>query len=107
MWSWDITKLHGPAKWTDFYLYAIIDVYSRKTVGWMVASRESATLAEQLLAATIGTERVPAGQLTIHPDRGASMASKPVTLLLADLGVTKTTAYPGSATRSAKPSSRP
>jgi putative transposase len=94
VWSWDITKLHGPAKWTYFYLYAIIDVYSRKTVGWMVASRESASLAEQLLAATIRAERVPAQQLTIHADRGSSMASKPVALLLADLGVTKTHSRP-------------
>ena len=67
----------------------IIDIYSRKTVGWMVASRESAALAEQLLAATIAAERVPAQQLTIHADRGSSVASKPVALLLADLGVTK------------------
>jgi len=94
VWSWDITKLHGPAKWTYFYLYAVIDVYSRKTVGWMVASRESASLAEQLLAATIRAERVPAKQLTIHADRGSSMAAKPVALLLADLGVTKTHSRP-------------
>ena len=94
VWSWDITKLHGPAKWTYFYLYAVIDVYSRKTVGWMVASGESASLAEQLLAATIRAEKVPAGQLTIHADRGSSMASKPVALLLADLGVTKTHSRP-------------
>jgi uncharacterized membrane protein len=80
------TKLHGPAKWTYFYLYAILAVYSRKTVGRMVASRESSSLAEQLLAATIRAERVPANQLTIHADRGSSMASKPVALLLADLG---------------------
>ncbi len=94
VWSWDITKLHGPAKWTYFYLYAIINVYSRKTVGWMVATRESASLAEQLLAAMIRAERVPAGQLTIHADCGSSMASKPVALLLADLGVTKTHSRP-------------
>jgi len=109
VWSWDITKLHGPAKWTYFYLYAVIDVYSRKTVGWMVATRESATLAEQLLTATILAEQVPAGQLTIHADRGSSMASKPVALLLADLGVTKTHSRPGSATTTptANRSSRP
>jgi len=87
VWSWDITKLHGPAKWTYFYLYAVIDVYSRMTVGWMVATRESAKLAESLLAQTITAENVPAKQLTIHADRGSSMASKPVALLLADLGV--------------------
>ena len=94
VWSWDITKLHGPAKWTYFYLYVVLDVFSRKTVGWMVATRESATLAEQLLAATITAENVPAGRLTIHADRGSSMASKPVALLLADLGVTKTHSRP-------------
>ena len=94
VWSWDITKLHGPAKWTYFYLYVIIDIYSRKTVGWMLASRESAALAEQLLAATIATEKVPAGQLTVHADRGSSMASKPVALLLADLGVLKSHSRP-------------
>jgi len=94
VWSWDITKLHGPAKWSYFYLYVILDVYSRKTVGWMIAARESATLAEQLIAATIKAENVPAGQLTLHADRGSSMASKPVALLLADLGVTKTHSRP-------------
>jgi len=94
VWSWDITKLHGPAKWSYFYLYVILDVYSRKTVGWMLASRESATLAEQLIAATIKAENVPARQLTLHADRGSSMASKPVALLLADLGVTKTHSRP-------------
>ena len=94
VWSWDITKLHGPAKWSYFYLYAILDVFSRKTVGWMVATRESAVLAEQLLAATIKAENVPSKQLTIHADRGSSMASKPVALLLADLGVTKTHSRP-------------
>jgi len=72
----------------------IFDVYSRKTVGWMLASRESATLAEQLIAATIKAENVPARQLTLHADRGSSMASKPVALLLADLGVTKTHSRP-------------
>ena len=94
VWSWDITKLHGPAKWSYFYLYVILDVYSRKTVGWMIAARESATLAEQLIAATIKAENVPAGQLTLHADRGSSMSSKPVALLLADLGVTKTHSRP-------------
>ena len=84
VWSWGITKLHGPAKWGYLYLYVILDVYSRKTVGWMVATRESATLAEQLIAATIKAENVPANQLTLHADRGSSMACKPVALLLAD-----------------------
>ena len=93
-WSWDITKLAGPAKWTYFYLYSIIDIYSRYTVGWMVATRESKELAERLLADTIAKQRIDRNQLTIHADRGSSMASKPVALLLADLGVTKSHSRP-------------
>jgi len=84
VWSWDITKLHGPAKWSYFHLYVIIDVYSRYTVGWMIADRESAALAEQLLAATISKENIDRNTLTIHADNGSSMASKPVAFLLAD-----------------------
>jgi putative transposase len=94
VWSWDITKLAGPAKWSWFYLYTILDIYSRYVVGWMVAHREAALLAERLLADTITIQRVPAGQLTVHADRGTSMTSKPVALLLADLGVTKSHSRP-------------
>jgi putative transposase len=94
VWSWDITKLHGPAKWTCFHLYVIIDIYSRQVVGWMVAGRESSALAERLLADTIRKHRVDRDQLTIHADNGSSMASKPVALLLADLGVTKSRSRP-------------
>lgn len=94
LWSWDITRLLGPAKWTYFYLYVILDVYSRYAVGWMVAHREQAELAERLLAETIAKQVVPAGQLTLHADRGSSMTSKPVAFLLADLGVTKTHSRP-------------
>jgi putative transposase len=94
VWSWDITKLHGPAKWSYFHLYVIIDVYSRYTVGWMIADRESAVLAEQLLATTIAKQNIDRGTLTIHADNGASMASKPVAFLLADLGVTKSHSRP-------------
>lgn len=93
-WSWDITKLHGPAKWTYFYLYVIIDIYSRYVVGWLLAERESATLAEQLLAASITKHDIDADTLTLHADNGSSMASKPVAFLLADLGVTKTHSRP-------------
>jgi putative transposase len=94
VWSWDITKLHGPAKWTYYYLYVILDVYSRYAVGWMVAHRETAELAERLLADTIATQRIADGQLTVHADRGSSMTSKPVALLLADLGVTRSHSRP-------------
>jgi putative transposase len=93
-WSWDITKLHGPAKWSYFYLYVIIDIYSRYTVGWMIAERESAALAEQLLADTIAKQGIDRDVLTIHADNGSSMASKPVAFLLADLGVTKSHSRP-------------
>jgi putative transposase len=94
VWSWDITKLLGPAKWTYFYLYVILDIYSRYVVGWMVAHREQAELAERLIAETIAKQEIPADQLTLHADRGSSMTSKPVAFLLADLGVTKTHSRP-------------
>jgi putative transposase len=93
-WSWDITKLHGPAKWIYYYLYTILDIYSRYAVGWMVAHREAAALAERLLADTLAAQGVEPGQLTVHADRGTSMTSKPVALLLADLGVTKSHSRP-------------
>jgi putative transposase len=94
VWSWDITKLAGPTKWTWYHLYTILDIYSRYAVGWMLAAREAALLAERLLAEAIANQRVEAGQLTIHADRGTSMTSKPVALLLADLGVTRSHARP-------------
>jgi putative transposase len=93
-WSWDITKLAGPARWSWFYLYVILDIYSRYAVGWMVAHQEAALLAERLLADTITAQQVPAGRLTVHADRGTSMTSKPVALLLADLGVTRSHSRP-------------
>ena len=89
VWSWDITKLLGPAKWELFYLYVVIDIYSRYVVGWMLARAERAKLAEALLADTIAKQGIAPGELTIHADRGTSMASKPVAFLLADLGITK------------------
>jgi len=94
LWSWDITKLKGPAKWTWFYLYVILDVFSRYVPGWMVATAESAVLAERLIADTVGKQGIEPGKLTIHADRGSSMASKPVALLLADLGIVKSHSRP-------------
>jgi putative transposase len=94
VWSWDITKLHGPAKWTYYHLYVILDIYSRYVVGWMVATSESAALAEKLIAATCAKQRIGRGQLSIHADRGSSMTSKPVALLLADLGITQSHSRP-------------
>jgi putative transposase len=94
LWSWDITKLLGPTKWTYFYLYVILDVFSRYVVGWMVADGESAALAKRLIDETCRRQNIAPGQLTIHADRGSSMTSKPVAFLLADLGVTKTHSRP-------------
>jgi putative transposase len=94
IWSWDITKLLGPEKWTYYHLYVIIDIFSRYVPGWLLARRESAALAQHLLAETIRKHNVGADQLTIHADRGSSMASKTVALLLADLGVTKSHSRP-------------
>ena len=94
VWSWDITKLLGPTTWTYFHLYVILDIYSRYVVGWMVAHREHADLAERLIAETVAKQAIPPGQLTLHADRGSSMTSKPVAFLLADLGVTKTHSRP-------------
>jgi putative transposase len=94
LWSWDITKLLGPAKWTYFYLYVMLDVFSRYVVGWMVTHRESATLAEQFIHKTCARQGIGREQLTIHADRGSAMTSKPVAFLLADLGITKTHSRP-------------
>jgi len=94
LWSWDITKLKGPKKWTYYYLYKIMDVYSRVTVGWMVAYRESAELAGRLINETCLRQNIKRNQLTLHADRGSSMKSVTVAQLLADLGVTKTHSRP-------------
>ena len=87
-------KLKGPSTWSWYHLYVILDVFSRYIVGWMVAPKETATLAERLIAATCERQGIGRGQLTIHADRGSSMISKPVAFLLADLGVTKTHSRP-------------
>jgi putative transposase len=94
VWSWDITKLRGPVKWSYFYLYVILDIFSRYVVGWMVAHRESAELAQRLIDETSRKQGIRPGQLTIHADRGSSMTSQPVALLLSDLGITKTHSRP-------------
>ena len=93
VWSWDITKLRGPVKWTYYYLYVILDIFSRYVVGWMLAHRESAALAQRLIAESCRKQDIEPDQLTLHADRGGSMRSKPVGLLLADLGVTKRMNY--------------
>lgn len=94
VWSWDITKLLGPAKWTYFYLYVILDIYSRYVVAWLLANRESSELATRLIAEACTSQGIQPGQLTIHADRGSSMTAKNVALLYSDLGVTKSHSRP-------------
>lgn len=94
LWSWDITKLRGPQKWTYYYLYVIMDVFSRYVVGWMIAPREQATLAKELIETTCVRQGIARDELVIHSDRGPSMTSKTVAQLLADLGVEKSHSRP-------------
>ena len=94
IWSWDITKLKGPVKWNYLHLYVILDIFSRYVVGWMIAARETAELAEQLIADTVHKQNIVPGTLTLHADRGTSMRSKPVAQLLVDLDVIKTHSRP-------------
>jgi len=94
VWSWDVTKLKGPTKWTYYYLFVMIDIYSRKVVGWMIAPTENAELAEILITECCWRESIDADQLFIHSDRGSPMVSKAVALLLSDLGVTKSLSRP-------------
>ena len=94
LWSWDISKLRGPVKWTYYQLYVILDVFSRYVPGWLVATRESAALAERLIADSVAKQAIAPGTLTVHADRGSSMTSRPVALLLADLGIAKSHSRP-------------
>ena len=94
VWSWDITKLMGPAKWSYFYLYVIIDIFSRRVVGWHVADAETASVFKPLIDETVRKHDIPSGQLTLHADRGGPMKAKATALLLADLGVTKSHSRP-------------
>src|SRR5437667_1998767 len=94
VWSWDITKLLGPVKWSYFYLYVLLDIFSRYVVGWLVADCESTSLAKVLLGESCQKQGIAPGQLTVHADRGSSMKSHGVALLLANLGVTKTHSRP-------------
>jgi putative transposase len=94
VWTWDITKLLGPVKWVYFYLYVLLDIFSRFVVGWLLAERESAALAQVLVAESYARQAIPPDQLTIHADRGAPMIAKPLALLMADLGVTESHSRP-------------
>jgi len=94
IWSWDITKLHGPTRGLFYDLYVVLDIFSRYAPGWLVAAHEDAELAKEFLEDAIVTQDVPPNQLTIHADRGGSMRSKPVSQLMMDLGVTRSHSRP-------------
>ena len=94
VWSWDITKLKGPIKWTYFYLFVILDIFSRYVVGWMVAQGEGARLAERLIEETCAKQNIQPGQLTVHADRGPAMISKTVALLFSDLDILRSHSRP-------------
>jgi len=98
VWSWDITKLKGPAKWTYYYLYVILDVFSRYVVGWTVQHRETGPIAKALIGQAIEQQRIRRDQLIVHADRGSSMTSKPVAFLLSDLGIAKSHSRPYTST---------
>jgi putative transposase len=98
LWSWDISKLKGPAKWTYFYLYVILDVFSRYAVGWTVQHRENGELAKALIEQATEQQQITPKVLTLHADRGGPQRGKPVAFLLADLGITKTHSRPYTST---------
>ena len=108
VWSWDITKLKGPLTWVYYYLYVILDIFSRYVVGWMIAGGESGELAKELITATCAKEGVDPDQLTLHSDRGSAMQSKTVAQLLVDLGVVKSLSRPTqpTTTHTRNPSSK-
>ena len=94
LWSWDVSKLKGPAKWTYYYLYVILDVFSRYVVGWAVQYRENGQLAKALIEQATEQQQIAPKVLTLHADRGAPQRAKPVAFLLADIGITKTHSRP-------------
>jgi putative transposase len=94
VWSWDITRLRGPVKWTYFYLYVLLDIYSRCVVGWMIAQHESAALAKELVKSTCARQGIQRDQLILHADNGGPMRGKPLTLLLDELGVSASYSRP-------------
>jgi putative transposase len=98
LWSWDVSKLMGPAKWTYYYLYVILDVFSRYVVGWTVQHRETGQLATALIEQATCQQQIAPKILTLHADRGGPMRSKPLAFLLADLGITKTHSRPYTST---------
>lgn len=94
VWSWDITKLRGPVKWSYYYLYVMLDIFSRYVVGWMVAASETATLAKEFISTNCERQSIEENRLTIHSDRGSPMIAKSVAQLMVDMGVEKSHSRP-------------
>ena len=94
VWSWDITKLKGPKTWTGYYLYVMLDIFSRYVVGWLIADRENTALAKRLIKQSCDTQQVEPNQLTLHSDRGSPMTSQGTAQLLARLSVTRSLSRP-------------
>ena len=94
VWSWDITHLRGPVKWSGYRLYTVLDIFSRYVVGWMIAEVESSDLAKQLIAETVRKQGIQPDQLTLHADNGSPMTGKPLSQLLVDLGITRSHSRP-------------
>jgi len=94
VWSWDITQLRGAAKWQYFYLYVMLDIFSRYVVGWLLVEQQSGELAKLFIRETCDKHHIRPEQLTLHADRGGPMLAKPVTLLMADLGITESHSRP-------------
>jgi putative transposase len=94
VWSWDVSKLKGPVRGGWFYLYVVLDVFSRYIVGWTVQAHENAQLAAALIEQATSQQQITPQVLTLHADRGAPMRSKLLAELLEDLGVNKTHSRP-------------
>jgi len=94
VWSWDITKLKGPQTWSLFYLYVLLDIYSRYVVGWMIASHECSKLAQRLIGESCDKHQIEPEQLVLHSDRGGPMTAKGTAQLLAQLSITRSLSRP-------------
>jgi len=94
VWSWDITLLRGPVKWSHFALYTVLDIFSRYVVGWLIADVQSSDLARQLIDTTAQRQGIEPGQLTLHSDNGTPMTGQPLTQLLENLGVIRSHSRP-------------
>jgi len=94
VWSLDITRLQALEKWTYYYLYVVMDIYSRMVVGWMIADHETGANLQVLLQETLQKQDIGADQLKVHSDRGSPMKTLALAQLLADLSVAQSFSRP-------------